>query len=242
VALEARREPAGGGERRLRRLVAPGGGQQRVDPGGVAGQLHVLGERARVLPRDRGDHVARPVGRELGAQDDRTAGEVAAEPRRTPHDLVRVELVGLGAQLLQEGAAQVLLDLLLGLLDRDLGERGHRRQVEELHRLRGHGGRRLAEQHHGADHLVPRRDRDLGQDAAGHLGRPVLDAVAGVPAQRAEVARAAGRGDRRAQPRDDDRDGLARGVGGELRDAAEAVSAQHGVHHLQVDRPQPLDE
>ncbi len=230
------------GERRLRRVVPAGRGQQRVDARRVARQLHVLRERARMLARDRRDDVARPVGRQLRAQHDRAAREVAAEPRGAAHHLVRVELVRLGAQLLQERAAQVLLDLLLGLLDRDLGQRGDSGQVEELGRLRGRGRARLAEQHDRADHLVARRDRDLREDPRRDLRRAVLGAIAGVAAQRPEVARAAGRRHRRTQARDDDRHVRARGVGGELGDASEAVAPQHGVDHLQVDGPQPLDE
>ena len=46
----------------------------------------------------------------------------------------------------------------------------------------------------------------------------------------------------RAEARDHDRHRSAGGVGGELGDAAQAVAAQHGVHHLEMDGPQPLDE
>ena len=229
-------------ERRLRRLVAAGRRQQRVHARRVARQLHVLRERARVLARDRRDDVARPVGRQLRAQDDRAAREIAAEPGRPPHDVVRVELVRLGAQLLEERAAEVLLDLLLRLLHRDLRQRRDRRQVEELGRLGVELRGRVAEQQDAAEHVVARRDRDLGEDARRHLDGPVLRPVADVPAQRREIPRAAGRDRRGAEPRHDDRHGRARRVGGELGDAAETVAAQHGVHHLQVDGPQPLDE
>ena len=136
------REPAGGGERRLGRVVAARRREQGVHARRVARQLHVLRERARVLAGDRRHDVARAVRGQLGAQHDRAARQVAAQAGGAPHDLVRVELVRLRAQLLQERAAQVLLDLLLGLLDRDLRERGDRREVEELGRVRrGRGGR-----------------------------------------------------------------------------------------------------
>ena len=175
--------------------------------------------------------------KELGAEDDRPAGEVAAQPCRPAHDLVGVELVGLGAQLLEKRAAQVLLHLLLGLLDRDLGERGHGGQVQELERVLGER-LRLAQGEHVADHLVAGRDRDLG----GHAGRPLLAALAGVPAQHGQIGlRAWGR--RSPTPaRDDDRDVGAGGVRGELGHAAEPVAAEHGVHHLEVDAAEPLDE
>ena len=61
--------------------------QQRVHARRVP-ELHVLGQRARVLAGDRRDHVARAVGRQLGAQHDRArargrspAGPRAARPR-----------------------------------------------------------------------------------------------------------------------------------------------------------------
>ena len=130
-----------------------------VDSGVSAGStaytrsLHVLRERARVLAGDRRHHVARPVGGQLGAQHDRAAREVAAEPARAAHDLHRVH-VGPRAQLLQERAAQVLLDLLARLLDGHLGEAGHRREVEELERLLV-GARRAAARARSSRH--PRR-------------------------------------------------------------------------------------
>ena len=93
----------------------------------------MLGERARVLAGDRRHDVARPVGGQLGAQHDRAAREVAAEPAGAADDLGRVH-VRPRAQLLEERAAQVLLDLLARLLDRHLGEAGDRREVQELER------------------------------------------------------------------------------------------------------------
>ena len=62
------------------------------------------------------------------------ARQVAAQAPRAAHDLARLE-VGARAQVLEERAAQVLLDLLLGLLDRHLGERGDGREVQEVARL-----------------------------------------------------------------------------------------------------------
>ena len=242
MALQARGEPARRGQRRLRRLVAAGRGQQRVHARRVPGEIHVLSERARMLPGDRGHDVARPVRAQLGAQDDRPARQVAAQPRRAPHDLARVELVGLGPQLLQEGAAQVLLDLLLGLLDRHLGQRRDRGEVEELRRLGRHGAARLAEQEHAADDLVARRDRNLGEHARRHLRRAVLGPVADVAAQDAEVDPRPRAAHGRAEPRHDDGHGGAGRVGGELGHATQPVAAEHGVHHLEMYRPQPLDE
>ena len=195
-----------------------------------------------MLARDRRDDVARAVARELRAQRDGAAREVAAEPRGAPQHLAGVELARLRAQLLEERAAQVLLDLVLGLLDGDLGERGDGGEVEELGRLGRDRRARLAEHQHAADRLVARRDRHLGEHARRHLRGPVAHALAGVAAQRAEVGRPAARADRGAEPRHDDRDRRSAGVGGELRDAREPVAAQHGVDHLEMDGPQPLDE
>ena len=174
--------------RRLRRV----GGQHRVDA-----VVHVLGERARVLAGDRRHDVARPVGGQLRAQHDRAAREVAAEPARAAHDLHRVH-VRPRAQLLEERAAQVLLDLLARLLDGDLGQAGHRREVQELERL----AVGLAEQQHAPDRLVARGDRDLAADLRRHRGRAAARAVADVAAQRADVGRGARRQRRRAEPRD----------------------------------------
>ena len=170
-------------ERGLRRAVAARAGQQRVHARGAARQLHVLRQRARVLPGDRGHDVARAVRRELRAEHDRAAREVAAQPGGAAHDLVRVELVGLGAQLLEERAAQVLLDLLLGLLDGDLGERRDGGEVQELERVLAERGG-LAEREHVADHLVAGGDRHLGRDAGRALLAPVADVAAEHAARR----------------------------------------------------------
>ena len=199
--------------------------------------LHVLRERARVLAGDRRHDVARPVGGQLGAQHDRAAREVAAEPARAAHDLDRVH-VGPRAQLLEERAAQVLLDLLARLLDGHLGEAGHRREVQELEPLLVG----LAEQQHAPDRLVTRGDRDLAADARRHRGGAAARAVADVAAQRADVGLDARRQRRRAQPRDHDRDGRARRLRGELGHAAESLAGQHRVDHLQMDDAEPLDE
>jgi hypothetical protein len=124
--------------------------------------------------------VARAVRLELRAEDDGAPGQVAAQAARAAHDLARLE-VRAGAEVLQEGAAQVLLDLLLGLLDRDLGQRGHRGQVEVL---RGVGGGRMraGERDDDADDLVPGGDRDLEREAGRDLRRAVGDPVADVAA------------------------------------------------------------
>ena len=74
VGQRARARRASPRARRRRR-----GGQQRVD---ARRAVHVLGERARVLAGDRRDDVARAVGRQLGAEHDGAAREVAAQPRR----------------------------------------------------------------------------------------------------------------------------------------------------------------
>ena len=71
---------------------------------------------------------------------------------------------------------------------------------------------------------------------------PVARALADVAAQHRQVGRPAARARRGAEPRHDDRDDRSAGVRGQLRDAPEAVAAQHRVHHLEVDGPQPLDE
>ena len=236
VLAQALGQPARALERALGRVVAAHGGQQGVDA-----PVHVLGQRAGVVLGDGGHHVARAVGRELGAQHHGAARQVAAQAPCAPHDLARLE-VGARAQVLEERAAQVLLDLLLGLLDRHLGERGDRREVQELARLGT--GRRRADQHEdGADDVVAGHDRHLGADRRRHLRRAVLDAIGDVAAQRREVLLARRRRrHRRAEARDDDRHGRARRVGRQRRHLVEAVAAQDGVDHLEVNGAQPLDD
>ena len=109
-------------------------------------------------------------------------GEVAAEPAGAAHDVARVDPVGPLAQLLQERAADVLLDLLARLLDGDLGQRGHGGEVQELDRL-GLRPPRL-EQHDAADPLVAGRDRHLGDDLGRHRRHAATALLADVAAHR----------------------------------------------------------
>ena len=194
--------------------------------------------------RDRGDDVARAVGAQLGAQHDDAARQVAAEPPGTAHDLARVQ-VGPRAQVLQERAAQVLLDLVPGLLDGDLGERRDRRQVQVLRGLRAAARARAGHQRDDPDDVVARRDRRLGHERGRHLDGPVLHAVGGVAAQRRQGGRG-GRGGRsrhrHAEPRHDDGHRPPGRVAGQLGDAAEALAAEHRLDHAQMNGAQPSDE
>ena len=111
------------------------GRHQRVDAA-VVGDLrqrpgHLVGHQRR--------QVAQPLAGRLGAQRDGAVGEVAAEARRAADDVVAIGH-GAGAQLLEQRAAQVLLDLVARVGDRQLGQHRDGRQVQELGRL----GRRLA--------------------------------------------------------------------------------------------------
>ena len=203
VALQPRGEPARGRERRLgrRRRRRPRAAARRRAPVACAGA-----ERARVLAGDRRHHVARPVGRQLRAQHDRAARQVAAQPRGAADDLVAGRGPAARAQLLQERAAQVLLDLLLGLLDRHLGERGHGGQVQELGAPRR--GRSRREQR--ARRRRPRRRTAIGTSAATPVGHRRRAGRASARRRSARSARAAssrraGR-DGRAEPGDDDGD------------------------------------
>ena len=197
----------------------------------------MLGQRARVLGGDRGHDVARAVGGELRAQRHGAAREVAAQPRRAPLDLLGLEVVA-PAQLLQERAAQVLLDLHARLLDRHLGQAGDGGDVQELQRVGGRLGR--AEHQHGAELLVAGGDRHLGDHARRHRGRAAARTLADVAPQRGDVVERAGRR-RRAEARDDDRHHAAGLAGGQRGHALEPVAAEHDVDHPQVHRPQPLD-
>ncbi len=227
-------EAPGTPEDRLRRVAATR--QERIHA-----PVEMLCEGTRGVLGDRRHDVARAVARELGAQRDGARGQVAAQARGPADDLVALE-VRPRPEILEERAAEVLLDLLARLLDGDLGERGDRREVQELGRL---GRARRAEQQHGADELVARRDRHLGRDRLRDAGGPVGHSVGDVAAQFLAAAVAPGRtGGRhgRADARHDDRDRRAGGVGGEHRHALQPVAAQDGVEHLQVDRPEPGHE
>ena len=141
----------------------------------------MLGQRARHVLGDRRDDVARTIGVQLRAQRDRAAAEVAAQPRAAAHELVGRQPAA-GPQILEERAAQVLLDLVARLLDRDLGQRRDGREMQVLGGLGGGRGRAL-EHEHRADGLVARRDRDLGGEAARRVRRAVLHEVGDVAPQ-----------------------------------------------------------
>ena len=143
----------------------PDGRQQRVDA-----VLHVLRQRARVVAGDRRDDVARAVGASARRRARRRPRE-RSQPRRAgaPHDLARLE-VGPRAQVLEERAAQVLLDLLAASSTATSVSDATAAAVQEL------GGRRrrrrsAAQQQDGADQLVAGRDRHLGDDLRRHLRR-----------------------------------------------------------------------
>src|SRR5215213_1829137 len=93
------RRPA---SRRAVDIVASGASSPRA----AVDRVQVLRERAGMVPGDRRDDVARPVGAELRAQHDDAAREVAAQPRGAAHDLAGLDLAA-RAQVLEEGAAEV---------------------------------------------------------------------------------------------------------------------------------------
>ena len=91
-----------------------------------------------------------------------TAPRERSQPSRPARRTISTgSMSGPRAQLLEERAAQVLLDLLARLLDGHLGQARDRREVQELERL----AVGLAEQQHAPDRLVARGDRDLAADA-----------------------------------------------------------------------------
>ena len=184
-------------ERRLGRVVAAGRRQQRVDA-----VVHVLGERARVLAADQRHDVARTVGRQLGAEDDGAARQVTAQPAGAAHDLARLE-VRARAKVLEERAAQVLLDLLLGLLDRHLGQRRDGGEVQVLGGLRRSACRGPPSRTTAPTTSSPDAIGTSMHEARRDLRRPVLDAVGDVAAQlrRATSSAAASGCRRRRAPR-----------------------------------------
>ena len=105
------------------------------------------------------------------------------------------------ADVLEERAAQVLLDLLARLLDRDLGQRGDRGDVEELGGVgRAACARRAAA---GRRRPGPRRSRSAPRrrPRRGHLGRAAADLLADVAAELLERVLVAARRPRPPSPR-----------------------------------------
>ena len=193
----------------LRRVVAARRGQQRV---ARAGCLRPPGAgRARPGSRRRSSRRRAAGGRWTArrrARRRRARGRSRAAPaRRTTSRGIEV---GARAQVLEERAAQVLLDLLARLLDRDLGQAGDRGDVQELERLR----RRLGvagQQQHRADELVAARDRRLARrrrPARSPGGRGRGRRRSGAASSSGPSPPPATR--RGPEPRDDDRDRRAR--------------------------------
>jgi hypothetical protein len=141
------------------------------------------------------------------------AREVAAEPARAAHDLDRVH-VGPRAQLLQERAAQVLLDLLARLLD------GHLVRQATAARCRNSSAVSSGSPSSSTapDRLVARGDRDLAADERRHRARAAARAVADV-ARSAPTSAWRPATAPRPSARDHDRDG---------RPAASAASSARG--------------
>ena len=158
---------------------------------------------------------------------------------------MRVEVLA-GAQVLEEGAAQVLLDLLLGLLDGDLGQACDRRQVEELRRVGGGGAGPLS----SSTAPTASSPEAIGTSAATSAGTSAgrsLHAVADVAPQRATTSSAPPRrpaGATAAAPRRGRTmaTGAAHRVGGQGGHPGEPVAAQDGVEHRQVHLAQPRHE
>ena len=159
----------------------------------------------------------------IGAQPDRALAEVAAQPARAAHDVARVQVLP-GQQLLEEGAAKVLLGLVAGLGHGDLGQGGHRGHVQVLARVRAAG----AQQQHGAQLLAAGHDRHLG----GDLGRPVGLAAGQPLGHVALVRRPLLRG--RAQTGHDHGHRRAGVLPGDLGHPLQAVSGQDRADHLQM--------
>ena len=153
-------------ERLLGRVVAAGGGQQRVDARHAAA-LEVLGERARVVAGDRRHDVARAVGGQLGAQRDHAAREVAAEPRRRGARRRRGR--GPGASAGPRGTSRAGSPRPPRAPPRPRPRSGRRPRRGAGTRSASARGLAVAgEQQHRADELVAARDRRLAGDAGRH--------------------------------------------------------------------------
>ena len=102
--------------------------------------------------------------------------EVAAQARRAPQRPRAGVEVRPRAQLLEERAAQVLLDLVLRLLDRHLGERRRRPRGAGTRRRRARAAPSPASSSTAPTISSPDGDRHLRRDAVGHLGGPAAQA------------------------------------------------------------------
>ena len=165
----------------LGRVVGARGRQQRVD----ARAVHVLGQRARVLPRDRGDDVPRAVRAQLGAQHDdaRATGRSRAVRRGARPRAGR----GRAATAAPPGTSRAG-----SARPRPWPPRRRPRSATRpppgagSPRRRAPGGARR-QQRDDPDDVVAGRDRRLGHERRRHLDGPVLHAVGGEAAQRARA-------------------------------------------------------
>jgi hypothetical protein len=112
-------------ERSLGSLVAAAGGQDRVDA-----VLDQLGERARPFALYKGGCAARLARADLRDQPQRSAGQLAAEPRGAADDVCALRPAR--AQVLDQAGAQVVLDLVAGVGHSNLGQRRQRRGARHL--------------------------------------------------------------------------------------------------------------
>jgi len=114
--------------------------------------------------------------------------------------------------------------------------------VKELGRVR-QLGLAAGQEHDDADDVVAGLDGHLLRERGGHLGGAVADAIPHVVRDLVHEARG---GVRRtgadAQPWHADHHGGADRIGGEGGDGAQPLASEDGLHHLQVDGPQALDE
>lgn len=220
-------------------LGVVGPGHHGVDPA-----RERLDEGFREVSTDRGHGPVRALRRRGAGQDRRAPGQIASQSRPPAQHLAGLEPRP-GAQFLQEGPWQLVLDLSAALHERELGERRRGDQVEE--RVGRVLIRWLAvreEQHHPQQgvaavdwHLVR---HDLG-DRGGPAGKTVVH-VGDQPGERAFRAHAAGLDQLMSELGDHHRNGPPGVPRRELGDLTHAAAAEHRVGHASVDTAQTARE
>ena len=199
----------------------PDGGQQRVH---ARRRPPCAGPARPGVPGDRRHHVARAVGGQLGAQHDRAARQVAAQPRRRGGRSRAGR--GRGASAGPRGTSRAgSARPPRGLLDRDLGQAGDRGEVQELARLRRGGSRRRASSTTAPTTSSPEAIGTSAATPAGTCdGRSATRSADVAPqlVERALVAPRTSAATAAAEPRHDDRHRRAGGLGRQLGDPRRA--------------------
>ena len=159
---------------------APDGGEQRVDAPAAVRCPCAGPARPGWSPEIVRDDVARAVGAELRAEHDDAARQVAAQARRRGERSRAAPRSGRARTSSRNEPRRFSSTSSRASSIATSVSDGDRRDVEELARRRRGALRGAAQQQDGADRVLTGRDRRLGDDARGHLGRAAADLLADV--------------------------------------------------------------